>query len=78
MNELLKKEIDNNYFLLSNKEKTLVIIALKSEYKIVEMLKILKIRKSTYFYEKSKVMRDKYKNIRHLIKEIFIDDYECY
>ena len=33
-NEILKKEVGVNYSLLSNKEKTLVVNALKDTYKI--------------------------------------------
>ena len=42
-NEILKKETGVYYSLLSNKEKTLVINALKNEYKIKELLKIIKV-----------------------------------
>ena len=77
-NEILKKEIGVNYSLLSNKEKTLVINALKDTHKIKELLNIINLKKSTYFYETKAIKLDKYDNIRKIIKEIFIDNYECY
>ena len=46
-NELLKKEIGTDYSNLSNKEKTIIISALKQEYKIKDLLCILSIKKST-------------------------------
>ncbi|MDD7615743.1 MAG: IS3 family transposase [bacterium] len=77
-NEILKKEVGVNYSLLSNKEKTLVVNALKDTYKIRELLNIINLKKSTYFYEIKAIKYDKYENIRKIIKEIFIDNYECY
>lgn len=77
-NEVLKKEIGVDYSLLSNKEKTLVVNALKDVYKINELLNTLNLKKSTFFYEVSKINYDKYAEIRKLINKIFIDNYECY
>ena len=77
-NEILKKEIGVDYSLLSNKEKTQIINALKEEYKINELLKIIHLKRSTYFYEIKRLNFDKYLTIRKIIKEIFFNNYECY
>lgn len=77
-NEILKKEIGIDYSLLSNKEKTLVVNALKNEYKVKELLKIINLKKSTYFYETKKINFDKYEKERKIIKEIFYENYACY
>ena len=77
-NELLKKEIGADYNNLSNKEKTIIISALKQEYKIKDLLCILSIKKSTYFYEIKHINNDKYKYIRIVIKIIFNYNYSCY
>lgn len=49
-NEILKKEIGVDYYLLGNKEKTQIINTLREEYKINELLKIIRLKRSTYFY----------------------------
>ena len=77
-NELLKKEIGADYNNLSNKEKTIIVSALKQEYKIKDLLKILFLKKSTYFYEIKHLKNDKYKHIRIAIKNIFNSNYNCY
>ena len=77
-NELLKKEIGADYNNLSNKEKTIIISALKQEYKITDLLCVLSIKKSTYFYEIKHINNDKYKYIRPFIKSIFNNNYNCY
>lgn len=66
------------YSLLSNKEKTLVVSALKDSYKIRELLKSIGLKKSTYYYESEAQKHDKYKDTRKAVKEIFANNYECY
>lgn len=51
---------------------------MKDTYKIRELLNVINLKKSTYFYEIKAIKYDKYENIRKIIKEIFIDNYECY
>lgn len=77
-NEILKKEMGAGYSLLSNKEKTLVVSALKDSYKIRELLKSIGLKKSTYYYELEAQKHDKYKDTRKAVKEIFANNYECY
>ena len=48
-NEILKKEIGVDYYLLGNK-KTQIVNTLREEYKINELLKIIRLKRSTYFY----------------------------
>ena len=50
-NEIIKKEIGTDYSLLNNKEKTLVVSALKKDFSIKELLLIINLKRSTYFYE---------------------------
>lgn len=77
-NELLKKEIATDFKNLSNKEKIIVVSALKKEYKLKELLLSLSLNKATYFYEIKHINDDKYKNIRIAIKSIFNSNYNCY
>lgn len=41
-NELFKKEIGTDFNNITNKEKAIIVSALKSDYKITELLLILK------------------------------------
>ena len=70
-NELLKKEIGANFENLTNKEKSIIVSALKNKYKIKDLLLYVKLKKTTYFYEINRIGIDKYKDIRKLIKIIF-------
>lgn len=77
-NELLKKEIGTDFNNITNKEKTIIVSALKLDYKITELLLILKLKKSTFYYEIKHLNEDKYKDIRMYIKTIFNSNYTCY
>jgi len=77
-NELIKKEMGANFNNLTNKEKTIIVSALKSEYKIKELITVLNIKKSTYFYELKHINDDKYRDIRNYIKIIFNSNYNVY
>ena len=76
-NELIKKEIGVNYGNLTIK-KTIVINALKSEYNIKVLLKMLNMKKSTFYYENSRVFNDKYEKVKEIISQIFTENYRCY
>lgn len=77
-NEELKKEIGANYEYLSNKEKTIVVSALSKEYKISELLSVINLKKSTYYYEKKLIDYEKYADIKQKITDIFNNNYRCY
>ena len=77
-NELLKKEIGADFNNLTNKDKTIIISALKENYKISKLFKILNIKKATYYYEFKRLNYDKYKNVRVYMKSIFNSNYNCY
>lgn len=77
-NEIIKKEIGTDYSLLNNKEKTLVVSALKNSFSIKELLLIINLKKSTYFYELKQINHDKYEKTRILVKTIFEENYKCY
>lgn len=74
-NELLKKEIGADFNNLTNKDKTIIISALKENYKISKLFKILNIKKATYYYEFKRLNYDKYKNVRVYMKSIFNSNY---
>lgn len=70
--QVLKKDQGVSLEALTNREKTIVIDALREQYKLKELLSVLQIAKSSYCYN-SAVLRapDKYADIRARITEIF-------
>jgi transposase InsO family protein len=77
--ELLKKGLGVDLHFLSNREKTLLVDALKDLYRLPELLAQLGLARSSYFYHRARVnMADKYLEIRRSIKEIFELNHRCY
>lgn len=77
--EILKKDPGVNLDNLSNREKSLVIDALRSQYTLKELLQILKMAKSSYCYQRNTISKgDKYANDRQLIQSLFMENYQCY
>jgi putative transposase len=78
-NELLKKGLGVDLQLLSNREKTQLVDALKDIYRLPELLAQLGLARSTYFYHRARVsLADKYAAIRRSITEIFEANHRCY
>lgn len=78
-NELLKKDPGIDPRVLTNQEKTQLIDALRIRHPLKELLIELQLARSTYFYHRMRrALPDKYATVRHLIAEIFHDNYECY
>ena len=64
-NELLKKDLGVDLQLLSNREKTTLVDALREEYGLTERLEQLDLARSSYFYHRSPMrVADKYAEIR--------------
>ena len=61
----------DNFSSLTNKEKNQIVIALKKEYKVRDILPIINLKKSTYFYEIIYLSIDKYKDEKYLIIKLF-------
>ena len=76
---LLKKDPGIHVTELKNREKAVVIDAVKDKYSLPQLLKFLCIAKSSYYYQKN-VMRqpDKYYELRIQVKEIFKECRNCY
>ena len=49
----LRKDLGVNLQLLSNQEKTMLVDALKNEYRVTELLGRLSLARSSYFYHRS-------------------------
>lgn len=77
--ELIKKDQGVSLKYLTNKEKTILIDALRAEYPLKELLNTLEIAKSSYFYHfKALSLPDKYEDHRAHIIRIFAENKSCY
>ena len=78
-NDLLKKDLGVDLQLLSNREKTMLVDALKDEYGISTLLDRLGLARSSYFYHRSRMRAaDKYAEVRGTITEIFESNHRVY
>ena len=78
-NELLKKGLGVSPQLLSNREKTLLVDALKHTYTLAELLVELNLARSSYFYHRARQrIPDKYAEIRTVLSEVFHGNHRCY
>ena len=78
-NELLKKGLGVDLQLLNNREKTLLVDALKQIYALSELFAELNLARSSYFYHQSQLRRaDKYAGARLAITEVFECNHRCY
>jgi transposase InsO family protein/transposase-like protein len=77
--ELLKKGLGVDLQLLSNREKTLLVDALKPNYALSELFVEIGLARSTYFYHRAALQKpDKYTDVRLSIIEVFESNHRCY
>lgn len=77
--ELIKKDLGGDLQRLSNREKTMLIVALKNQYKAPALLARLGLARSSSFYHRARItLEDKYLPIRHTMKEAFESNHRCY
>jgi transposase InsO family protein/transposase-like protein len=78
-NELLKKELGIDQQLLTNREKTQLVDALRSTHVLSELLAKLELPRSSYFYHRGRLgLGDKYATVRAIMVDIFEQNYRCY
>ena len=78
-NELLKKELGIDRQDLTNREKTLLVDALRPTYAMAELLCELGLPRSSYFYHRARLqVVDKYAEARQVMADIFERNYRCY
>lgn len=77
--ELLKKANGINLQQLSNREKAMIIDALRDRYCLKELLHLFHLAKSSYFYQQEVMKQpNKYCALREMIVRIFQDSRETY
>lgn len=78
-NELLKKELGIDRQHLTNREKTLLVDALRPSYTLTELLCEVDLPRSSYFYHRARLeVADKYAEARQAMTDIFERNYRCY
>jgi putative transposase len=78
-NELLKKGLGVDLQLLTNREKTLLVDALRQTYALSELFAGLGLARSSYFYHRARLrVSDKYADVRCAIANIFELNHRCY
>ena len=77
--EILKKDRGINLETLTNREKAVLIDALRDSYRLKELFDVMNIAKSSYCYQRHTLHRpDKYNALRSEVKDIFIEAHSCY
>lgn len=78
-NELLKKDLGIDRLLLTNREKTQLVDALREVYTLTELLCEVGLPRSSYFYHRTRLqVADKYVEVRRVMAGIFESNYRCY
>ena len=78
-NELLKKDLGVNLMLLTNREKAVLVDALRSTHELSALLDALVLPRSSYFYHRARVKApDKYADARRTMAEVFEKNHRCY
>jgi transposase-like protein len=77
--EIIKKEEGISLSDLSNREKAILIDALRNKYKLIQLLALLELSKSSYFYQRNAFESpDKYLKLRIIIQDVFTQNQKCY
>lgn len=78
-NEIIKKDLGINQPPLTNREKTLLVDALRSTYTLSELLGQVGLPRSSYFYHRARLnAADRYVEVRRTIADIFERNHRCY
>ncbi|WP_136686207.1 IS3 family transposase [Falsirhodobacter xinxiangensis] len=77
--ELIKKDLGGDLQSLTNREKTMLIVALKNQYRPSALLMRLRLARSSYFYQRARInLEDKYLPVRRAMVDIFERNHRCY
>jgi putative transposase len=78
-NEIVKKGLGISHKQLTNREKTLLVDALRHTYTLAELLTEVGLPRSSYFYHRARLgAADRYADVRRTISEIFERNHRCY
>lgn len=78
-NELVKRGMGIDPQLLSNRVKTMLVDAPKQTYALPELLAVLGLARSSYFYHRARpLVADRHAGARRVIADIFERNHRCY
>jgi putative transposase len=78
-NELIKKGLGIDQPLLTNREKTVLVDALRQTYALSELFAELDFARSSYFYHRARLqVAEKYVDVRRTMADIFELNHSCY
>lgn len=69
--EIIKKDQGINLQTLTNREKAIIINALRESYQLKELLEIMHMAKSSYCYQVISISTDKYTDLKTKVKDVF-------
>ena len=69
--EIIKKDQGINLQTLTNREKAIIINALREVYQLRELLEIIRMAKSSYCYQIISINTDKYADLKAKVKNVF-------
>jgi len=76
---VLKKDPGVDQSALTNREKAVIIDALKNKYSLPKLLNKLMLSRSSYYYQEAAINRaDKYADIRQVIIQLFHDNRDAF
>ena len=76
--EVIKKDEGISILTLTNREKAIVINALRNQYQLKDLLIVMNMAKSSFFYQIKSMQNDKYSSLRKHIGDLFIKSRRCY
>lgn len=77
--EIIKKDPGIGVSTLTNREKTKIVDALRETYPLAELLSVLALARSSYFYHRAALRSgDNYVTVRATMAEIFNGNYRFY
>lgn len=77
--ELIKKDLGGDLQSLRNREKAMLVVALKKRHKVPALLAKLGLARSSYFYHRARItLEDKYLPVRLAMKKAFESNHRCY
>jgi putative transposase len=78
-NEILKKDLGVNLQLLTNREKTMLVDALRPAHAVKELLAALGLARSSYFYHRGQIgLGDRHIDVRRTLSELLERNRRCY
>ena len=78
-NELLKKDLGIDPRLLTNREKTQLVDALRPTYSLPDLFRAVGLARSSYFYHRARLgAGDPYAEVRCAMADLFERNYRCY